>query len=154
MRIPPIQDLLVGHAQIDEDHDRILRRLTAVQAGVAASNSAALGSALAGLWDEIVGHFAAEEALMDVHAYPERVAHRNAHHLFLEDLRALIAEREASGVTETVASWALRRMPEWVTFHIQTNDGPLARFLVRKAARQLVQNAMGAVPPSRTHQES
>src|SRR6266540_1683775 len=133
-----IEDLLVGHDEIDAQHGILVRRFGDVKRAATAADGPALGAALAQLWDDVVAHFATEEALMDEFRYPERAAHRSAHHLFLEDLKALVRERELQGVSEEVAGWALQRLPEWLSFHIETNDAPLARFIARKSARQMI----------------
>ena len=149
-----IQDLVVGHDDIDAQHETILRRFADVQQTIDAGDSAALGAALARVWDVMVGHFATEDALMEEFAYPERVAHRAAHQLFLEDLRALVREREAQGLSEEVVAWSLERLPEWLAFHIQTNDAPFARFVVRKTARDMNATALGDARTDRRPNDS
>ena len=127
-------DWRVGHPLVDAQHGAILHLVGEVHRCVRERNAAATRKALAALWDETVGHFATEEALMEEHAYPERNAHRTAHRLFLEDLEALLDESAEQGLTEEVGAWALYRVPEWISFHIETNDAPLAKFIARKAA--------------------
>jgi hemerythrin len=149
-----MEELLVGHEDLDADHEVLVRGFNDVERAVRAGDSARAGAALARTWDDVVAHFASEEAMMDALQYPERVAHRAAHHLFLEDLRALVREHAATGLGEDVAAWAVQRLPEWLAFHIQTNDAPLARFAARIAARDLVRTAMGEATPERKRQES
>ncbi len=144
----------VGHPAIDAQHRAIAHQLTEVRAAVGAGDREGARKALASLWDETVGHFATEEALMEMNAYPERVAHGAAHRLFLEDLRALLAEVDAHGLGEDAAAWAGQRVPEWLSFHIQTNDAPLARYIARRSAREMVQSALGQPPPDRSRRES
>jgi hypothetical protein len=36
------------------------------------------------------------------------------------------------GVTPAVAEWASLRAPEWLRFHIRTNDAPFAMHLARR----------------------
>jgi hemerythrin len=153
-RLLRIEDLLVGHDEIDAQHETLVRRFGDVRQAVGAADSAALGAALARLWDATVGHFATEDALMEELAYPERAAHRAAHQLFLEDLKALLREREGHGVSEEVSSWSLHRLPEWLTFHIQTNDAPLARFIARKNARDMIATALNQARADRRSQDS
>jgi hemerythrin len=142
-----MEDLVVGHEDLDAEHEVLVRRFTEVQRAVAAGDRAALAAALKRTWDDVVAHFVMEEALMDGLGYPERKAHRTAHQLFLEDLRALVREVEAHALGEDVATWAAQRLPEWLSFHIETNDAPLARFAARAAARDMVQRALGEPPP-------
>jgi hemerythrin len=136
-------EVIVGHDVMDAQHQAISRHVTDVRRAVGACDRDATRRALSALWDETVGHFATEEALMEESAYPERNAHRTAHLLFLEDLKALVRELDQHGLTEDVGSWALQRVPEWITFHIETNDAPLARFLARRAAARLLKSASG-----------
>jgi hemerythrin len=142
-------ELTVGHDAIDAQHRGMLLRIAKVQERVAAEDAAGAATALAGLWDETVGHFATEEALMEAHAYPERTPHRTAHHLFLEDLKALMRELREQGLSEDVATWARQRIPEWLTFHIETNDAPLARFVIRRTAARALANARGEPLPEK-----
>ena len=140
-------DLSVGHEDIDAEHATIVRRFEEINRAVGEEDAAALGVALARLWDDSIGHFATEEALMESFAYPERVAHHSAHQLFIEDLKSLVREQQARGVDEEIANWALLRVPEWFAFHVQTNDAPLARFIARKTAARLMAAALGEERP-------
>ena len=148
------EELHVGHEEMDAQHRALVRRLADLERAVGAGDPAAFTAALGKLWDDTVGHFATEDALMETFAYPERAPHRTAHHLFLEDLRALVREAELHGMSDDVASWALQRVPAWLTFHIETNDAPLARFVARKEARQMLASAMGEKRPVTKRQES
>lgn len=145
-------ELDVGHGILDAQHDRMIARIAELGRRVEAEDAPGTASSLAALWDETVAHFAGEDAMMEEHAYPERTAHRSAHHLFLEDLKSLIREVNEQGVTQDLAEWALHRMPEWVKFHIQANDAPLAQFVVRRTAARIVAAARGDEPqkPRRT----
>lgn len=148
-------DLAVGHPEIDAQHRAILRLMDEVQRAVEADDAAATRSALSALWDETVGHFATEDALMEEYAYPERNAHRTAHHLFLEDVKTLVRELDSEGLTDEVATWASQRMPEWITFHVETNDAPLSRYLARKtAARALSAAGEGSSAPKPTRRDA
>src|SRR5512141_2319060 len=113
-------DLTVGHPEIDAQHRAMLGLIEEVHRSLGARDRAATRQALASLWDETVGHFATEEALMEENAYPERNAHRMAHHLFLEDLKELLRDLDANGLTAEVESWAVQRVPERIAFHVET----------------------------------
>ena len=142
-------ELIVGHGAMDAQHSALLLHLAKVQERVAAADATGTAAALAAVWDETVGHFATEEALMEAHTYPERTAHRTAHHLFLEDMKALMRELREQGLSEDVAAWARQRVPEWLTFHIETNDVPLARFVIRRTAARALAAAQGEPPPEK-----
>ena len=140
---------LTIHAELDAQHDAMLQALAALHRAVGAGDLEGTKARLASFWETTVAHFAHEEALMEENAYPERNPHRTAHHLFLEDLRELLRAAEAEGLTEKVATWALHRVPEWVAFHLETNDEPLARYLARKTAARIVAGARGEPPPDK-----
>ena len=146
--MPSARELAVGHEAMDAEHRVILRWVGEVRDGVDAGDARATAAALAGLWDATVGHFASEEALMEEFAYPERRPHAGAHQLFLGDLKELISELAERGLAEEVAAWARTRMPEWITFHIETNDAPLARFVHRRTAERLARVIRGEPAPA------
>jgi hemerythrin-like metal-binding protein len=141
--MPSARELLVGHELMDAEHRAIVRWVAEVRDRVDAGDVAGTAAALAGLWDATVGHFASEEAIMEEFAYPERRAHAGAHQLFLGDLKELISELAERGLAEDVAAWAKARVPEWMTFHIETNDAPLARFVQRRTAERLARVIRG-----------
>jgi hemerythrin-like metal-binding protein len=149
-----LEELFIGHREMDAQHRGLVRRIGELETAAGAEDAPAFGTALGKLWDESVGHFATEEALMETYGYPERAPHRIAHHLFLEDLRALMREADGQGMSDDLASWGLQRVPAWMTFHIETNDAPLARFIARKDARQSLASALGEERPGPKRQES
>jgi len=144
--MPSARELLVGHEVMDAEHRVIMRWVAEVRDRVDAGDAAGAALALAGLWDATVGHFASEEAIMEEFAYPERRAHAGAHQLFLGDLKELISELGEHGLAEDVVGWAKGRVPEWITFHIETNDAPLARFVLRRTAERLARVIRGEAP--------
>ncbi len=136
-------ELSVGWGELDDQHREIIHAIGAVQDRIKASDSTGAGTALGALLDAVLRHFSAEEGLMDRWSYPERTAHKRSHDLFLHDLMALVQEHGQEGLTPEIAEWAQGRVPEWFTFHIQTNDTPLARFL---ASRHTVGRAARPIP--------
>jgi hemerythrin len=130
-----VRELSVGWPEIDDQHVDLVRRAAEIQARVKARDAAGAARLLDGFLEATVRHFATEEELMERSQYGERRVHRGAHDLFVQDLHALAAELAAAGLTETVVDWAMVRMPEWLTFHIQTNDAPLGSHLRRGLAR-------------------
>ena len=136
-------EVTVGQPTMDAQHRAIWKQLVEVHRNVGAEDREGTRLALRALWDEVVAHFATEEAFMEDAAYPERNAHRTAHLLFLEDLKELGRELDHDGLSQEVVSWALQRIPEWIAFHVETNDVPLARYLARRAAARMLKNATG-----------
>jgi hemerythrin len=116
-------------AEIEQQHDDLLRRARALSDHVKARDEGAALEGLDAMLEATILHFKFEEDLMERTGYPERVRHRGAHDLFLQDLHALATEMTDAGLTADVETWATERMPEWLSFHIQTNDAPLSRHL-------------------------
>lgn len=124
-------ELAVGWDEIDAQHREILVRVSDLHLLVERGDDFGAQAALDTLADIVVLHFATEQDLMDRSGYPDRVAHKGAHDLFLQDLHALSKEIDEVGLTEQVHEWIQNRMTEWLTFHIRTNDLPLGRHLAR-----------------------
>lgn len=132
-RLPP--ELSVGFEEIDAQHRLVLRCVDALVATAQGGSAAAARDALTVLGDELLGHFASEEALMAEAAYPDRGKHKAAHDLFMQDFAQLSAELQALGLAPPVQNWIEKRVPEWIRFHILVNDVPLGRFLATRRPR-------------------
>ncbi|HTT71560.1 MAG TPA: hemerythrin family protein [Anaeromyxobacteraceae bacterium] len=145
----PSETASVGCEVLDAQHGAIATLLERVRQRVEANDPDGTARTVNALWDEVVNHFTTEEALMERFAYPELPAHRAAHQLFLEDLRSLSADLRAEGLTAEVATWACRRLPDWVTFHVETNDVPLGRFLARRMGARPTPSGPPGGPPGR-----
>jgi hemerythrin len=141
-----VPELSVGWPEIDDQHVDLVRRAAEIQDLVRARDAPGAAGLLDAFLEATVRHFATEEELMERSQYGERSAHRGAHDLFLQDLHGLAVELSAAGLTETVVDWAIVRMPEWLTFHIQTNDAPLGRHLRRQLARAGERRPPGPAP--------
>ncbi|HTP25058.1 MAG TPA: hemerythrin family protein [Anaeromyxobacteraceae bacterium] len=145
-----VSDLRTGLDAVDEQHRAMLLHMGRVaQLVTAAGNVGDISKALAALWEEAVAHFAAEEELMTEHAYPEKEPHKTAHRLFLEDLQGLMRTLAEQGLTVDVVAWASERVPEWLTFHIEANDLPMARYVARRSAARILANARGEPVPAK-----
>src|SRR5690349_1671 len=141
-RLPP--ELTVGFEDIDAQHREIFEWLDAAVEAIAADDSAAARAAVSALGDVLVGHFTAEESFMAATQYPERGRHKAAHDLFMQDFSALTTEMQVAGLSVPVTHWLRSRVREWVSFHIQVNDVPLARYLASKRFRPEAQAAKRA----------
>lgn len=136
-------EFVVGHPEMDAQHNAIQHLIRDVHQAMGGEDLPETLRALEALWNGCVSHFANEDSMMEEYAYPERNPHRTAHHLFLEDLKELVRVAQRDGLTENVATWALKRVPEWIAFHIEANDAPLARFLAKKTAARMMAGVRG-----------
>jgi hemerythrin len=124
---------VLGVPELDAPHADMLSRADDLAAAARSRQARRAANLLDGLIEATALHFAYEEEWMDRTAYPDRVAHRTAHDLFLQDLHASGLEIRASGVTPRVLDWASGRLQHWLRFHIEKNDRPFARHLERAA---------------------
>jgi len=124
----------LGFLDFDVPHDDLVRRASDLASAVNARERARAASILDGLLDATVFHFAIENELMEKSSYPLRVVHRTAHDLFIQDLHANAREIVSSGISPRVVDWASARLPDWLRFHMEANDRPLAHHLRRVKA--------------------
>jgi hemerythrin len=127
---------VLGIPELDGPHADMLSRADDLAAAARSRQARKAATVLDSLIEATALHFAYEEEWMDRTAYPDRVAHRTAHDLFLQDLHNSGQEIRASGVTPRVLDWACGRLQHWLRFHIEKNDRPLARHLERTASRR------------------
>ena len=136
-------ELTLNNDLLDQQHVELFRLLEEAAVALEASAPAAVRSAVAAFSESFLEHVAAEEALMEDSLYPERARHQAAHELFAADVAQALRDLEANGPTPGVAAWLRTRAPEWLRFHIRTNDLPLGVHLVRSAVRSAAGAAQG-----------
>lgn len=128
-------ELTVNDELLDRQHVALFRLLSDATAALGVGRDV-LEIAVTAFADEILDHVATEEGLMDDTSYPERSRHKTAHEMFVADLVQVRCELGRAGATPNVVEWLRVRAPEWLRFHIRTNDAPLGAFLVRRRAQQ------------------
>ncbi len=127
---------VLGLPELDAPHADMLSRADDLAAAARSRQARKTATLLDSLIEATALHFAFEEEWMDRTGYPDRVAHRTAHDLFLQDLHTSGQEIRASGVTPRVLDWACGRLQQWLRFHMEKNDRPLARYLEHAAPRR------------------
>jgi hemerythrin len=126
---------VLGFPELDAPHAEMLSLADDVAAAARSRQPRQATTFLDGLVEATALHFAHEEELMDRTAYPDRVPHRTAHDLFLQDLHVCGQEIRAAGITPRILEWATGRLQNWIRFHIEKNDRPLARHLEHAARK-------------------
>jgi hemerythrin-like metal-binding protein len=125
-------ELTVNVDLLDHHHVELFRLLARGAAALDAGDAAELGSAVDDFADALIEHVAVEEALMEESLWPERGRHKSAHELFVADLVKARTDLRAGGPTPAFAEWLRVRAPDWLRFHIQTNDVPFGAHLARR----------------------
>jgi hemerythrin len=131
-----VQTPVLGMPELDAPHADLLARADDLAAAARSRKARDAAALLDGLVEATALHFAQEEEWMDRTAYPDRVAHRTAHDLFLQDLHLNSQAIRAAGITPRVLDWACGRLQQWLRFHMEKNDRPLARHLERSPVKR------------------
>ena len=123
----------LGIAALDQDHQRLVDLINAVQRGAAAHlGTAFLEKVLADLSDYVATHFAREEGLMRQYGYPEFSAHKAAHGQFI----VRIAEMKARlGSGKLVTGQIHGYLKDWLVLHILGMDRQYAPYLRERGVR-------------------
>ena len=124
------KELSVGIREIDEQHRTLADCVTFVeQAVIGKQRWIAVHSALIRTADFARIHFAVEESLMRIHAYPRLEQHIVAHRRFTEHL----AQLQHKALTIDVSEEMIAFIKGWLEAHVPSEDLAYAsHFLARK----------------------
>lgn len=125
----PLEDLLLGVAEIDADHAESIARWKIARDAVP---SEFLGR-LTDFVDHLAEHFAREEALMTAIGYREFAHHAAEHARVIAEGRRFCAQ-VAAGRTMMARAYATDMVPDWLRRHIVMFDSDVAR-VARLAGR-------------------
>lgn len=125
------KEFSVGIQEIDEQHKTLVDYITSIEQTVIGQERwLAVHSALDRAADFAQIHFAVEESLMRIHAYP-RLEEHAAEHRCLSDYVATLQEK---ALTTDVSEEMVAFIQGWLEVHIPTHDMPYAaHFLTRMA---------------------
>jgi hemerythrin len=126
-----LPNVLLEFPELDEDHQRLLRRVNALLAAVASGGPATVQSALGELRSETEAHFAREETLMREAHYPELEQHCARHQRLLRELSTLRVTLDASGKLRVPFAPA-KYIRRWFAAHITGDDRMLAAYLAEQ----------------------
>jgi hemerythrin len=123
------KSMSVGIAEIDAQHQEIIRRARTFIESLGDRSRQDTGILLSYLRTYCVIHFGAEEEWMRTSGYPDQPAHQKEHDGFIKKLLALSAEHEkrrGKGLQPAqVSEW----LDAWLTEHVASADISLARHL-------------------------
>ena len=119
-------DLATGHAQIDEQHQRIFQIFNGLIEATAEAQEVQAGKALASIALVVGTHFRQEEDLMARAGYPGLTAHREAHRELGAQVDLLVDQFHDQGLDPLDL---LHLMALWLEGHVRDQDQPMAGFL-------------------------
>lgn len=117
----------IGHAGIDEQHQRLFELINAL---TVASDLPSLRKALMQLYRHTREHFELEEALMRKVNFPDTLAHTNAHNCLLTKLNALSQDVGQGNVDKLAIDQLLA---DWALGHVVKDDAKIAAFIGKLA---------------------
>lgn len=121
----------VGIEEIDAQHKELADCVTSIeQAVIGKERWLAVHSALIRAADFARIHFAVEESLMRIHAYPRLSEHVIEHRRFSEHLEQLQHKALTADVSEEMIAF----IREWLEQHVPLHDKPYALHFLSRAA--------------------
>ena len=123
-------DLAVGMAEIDDQHQQWIQRLNDVSAAIAAKQGPVeIGRTLEFLSDYTKKHFSTEEALMAAAHFPGLEAQRAQHEELTSTLEELLRDFAEEGATQKLAQTVDTYLGNWLLQHIREKDLAFGVFL-------------------------
>ncbi len=115
-------DLSVGVERLDAHHKRLIDLLNQLGTALEAGDTLHVtGMVLGELIRYVFYHFGEEERLMEAAGYEDLAAHRQAHRVMAEHVRAL--EKQYDSDPGTVAAQELHTfLADWLVHHIRSED--------------------------------
>ncbi|WP_136416502.1 MULTISPECIES: bacteriohemerythrin [Oxalobacteraceae] len=124
-------ELAIGHALIDADHQHIFDIANRLQAEISDAETAEppeysiVGEVLVELIEHTGGHFMREEALMQTIGYPLYEAHKREHDMLMEKVNHL--HRQFMDGQNNLALEVSEFLRKWLVRHIFNSDMELGR---------------------------
>ncbi|HQR29922.1 MAG TPA: hemerythrin family protein [Anaeromyxobacteraceae bacterium] len=120
-------DIQVGVQELDSEHDLMLGLVRALEKASASAPRTQVEALLQQLSEFSRVHFATEEIMMRLYAYPDFARHQLEHARLVEQIEQVRTEFAAGRVQPSTAlAGALRH---WFGEHVRTHDLALARFV-------------------------
>ena len=121
------EDIGVGVREIDTEHDLLLGVVRALEKAVDTAPRTQVEALLQQLSEFTRVHFATEEIMMRLYAYPEFARHQLEHARLVEQIEQVRSEF-AQGHVQPTRSFAAA-LHHWFTDHVRSHDVALARFV-------------------------
>lgn len=125
MLIPWTNEMAIGHAEIDRDHQTLVEIVNRLHEAMLQGHGREV---LTDIFNRLARytheHFAREEELMRRIGYADLQQHKQRHAELLRQL-TVIAARHGSGELEVTIE-TMTFLKDWLTIHIQKEDAKLA----------------------------
>ncbi|HYA14406.1 MAG TPA: bacteriohemerythrin, partial [Syntrophales bacterium] len=128
-------DLASGFEAIDTQHKELITLTRKLIDAVGKKDSLReAGLAMDFLREYVVEHFQMEDLYMETYGYPERAAHKERHHQFIEEFEAY-QKRFYQGIADHRVTLEIKGwLYNWLLKHITISDKDLGNFLKQKTS--------------------
>jgi len=127
-------DLAVGFGRIDEQHRELFARYNElVEECMTGRGRQSLAPMLDFLTGYAAEHFAEEERIMELYAYPGSDRHRQEHEEFYERIAAIRIDLQLNGPSAALVSAITHSLVDWLVRHVRQVDVQLGKFLADHA---------------------
>jgi hemerythrin len=124
------EELVVGHAEIDKQHQQLIDKFNTFLLACHVHKGREQLLELFNFLDRyVVFHFREEEQLMELYNYPDLRSHRKEHQDFKRRLTLLRAELDKADTLISVLIHTNKALIYWLTTHIKQIDAALGKYL-------------------------
>ncbi len=117
--------------RIDRQHQKLITLINQLHDAMIANKAqAVMVRIVEDMVDYTQTHFSAEELYMEEFGYPELIAHRREHQLFIDKARDLRTRVQSSELIFSLE--VIRFLRDWLTHHILETDMKYASFFAEK----------------------
>jgi hemerythrin len=127
-------ELSVGFAEIDSQHEELLKRFNTLQEACRAGREKEEVRRLFDFLDHyVLQHFTDEERIMLDYRYPDIMEHQQEHLELITKLRKLKRQMHEYSISSSIVSEMTQTLFDWIVTHIQNTDVRLGRYLAEKS---------------------
>jgi hemerythrin len=117
--------------KFDDEHKKLIALINQLHDAMKVGQGGqVIGSVLQSLIDYTASHFAAEEALMKLHGYPDFERHKKEHNLLV--MQVLDVQKSLKSGKVPLSQEVMSFLKQWLQTHIQVEDKKYGPFLNAK----------------------
>ena len=123
----------VGIVEIDEQHKKLLFRISEFYEAVKIDREEAFAYLLDSVIDYVTEHFSTEERYMDTYKFPETESHKEEHAEFKD--RILAVKEKLENGEQVVTLDTTRMLRHWVKDHVLGTDKKYSEFFKQQGLK-------------------
>ncbi len=117
--------------KFDDEHKKLIALINQLHDAMRIGRGGqVIGTVLQSLIDYTASHFASEEAMMKLHAYPDYERHKKEHNLLV--MKVLDIQKEIKSGKAPLSHEIMFFLKQWLQTHIQGEDKKYGPFLNAK----------------------